>query len=75
MENGFDGLDTYREILKLNPTQRAIIVSGFSATDRVNETLKLGAATYVKKPYTREVIGGAIRAGLNDAPFSARQPV
>lgn len=65
MENGFDGLDTYREILKLHPAQKAIIVSGFSATARVNETLNLGAAAYVKKPYTRQVIGQALREALD----------
>jgi PAS domain S-box-containing protein len=67
MEDGFDGLDTYREILKLHPGQKAVIVSGFSATDRVNEMQRLGAGRYVKKPYTRETIGLALRAELDAA--------
>ena len=44
MEEGFDGLDTYREVLKRHPGQRAVIVSGFSSTERVQEMLRLGAA-------------------------------
>ena len=65
MENDFDGLDTYREIIKIHPGQKAIIVSGFSATDRVQEMIKLGAGEYVKKPYTRETLGIAVKNILN----------
>jgi two-component system cell cycle sensor histidine kinase/response regulator CckA len=35
MDPGMDGLDTYRSILELHPEQKAIIVSGFSESDRV----------------------------------------
>jgi len=65
METNFDGLDTYREIIKIHPGQKAIIVSGFSATDRVQKMLELGAGQYVKKPYTMEMIGRAIREELD----------
>ncbi|HOP06625.1 MAG TPA: response regulator [candidate division Zixibacteria bacterium] len=68
MEPGFDGLDTYREILTIHPTQKALIVSGFSATDRVQEVLNLGAAGYVKKPYTMDVLGRAVRQALDLVP-------
>jgi PAS domain S-box-containing protein len=65
MEPGFDGLDTYSEIIKLHPGQKAIIVSGFSATDRVEQAQRLGAGTYVKKPYTRQTIATAVRQELD----------
>jgi CheY-like chemotaxis protein len=65
MDPGIDGLDTYKNILKLNPGQRAIIASGFSETDRVKEAQKLGAGQYVKKPYTLEKIGLAVKAELS----------
>ena len=65
MEDNFDGLDTYREMIKINPGQKAIIVSGFSATERVNRMQKMGAGAYVKKPFTRDVIAKAIRDELN----------
>ena len=64
MEEDFDGLDTYTEIVKRRPGQRAIIVSGYSATDRVQRMQKLGAGSYVKKPYDRQTIGAAIRQEL-----------
>jgi len=66
MEDGFDGLDTYREIVKLRPDQKAIVVSGFSQTDRVNEMQRLGAGRYVRKPYTADELGISIRAELDE---------
>ena len=64
MDPGMDGLDTYREILKNHPGQKTIIASGFSENDRVREAHRLGASTYVKKPYTIETIGMAVKTEL-----------
>ncbi len=64
MEPGIDGLETYKRVLAINPKQKAIIVSGFSETERVKEAQKLGAGAYVKKPYVMEKIGVAIRDEL-----------
>ena len=61
MEPGFDGLDTYKRILKFRPGQKALIASGFSETERVKEAQRLGAGKYIKKPYTLEKIGVAVR--------------
>ena len=65
MDLGMDGLDTYKEILKLYPEQKAIIVSGFSETDRVKEAHRLGAGAYVKKPYATERLGLVVRKELD----------
>jgi CheY-like chemotaxis protein len=65
MDPGMDGLDTYAKILESHPHQRAIIVSGFSETDRVSQAQALGAGTYVRKPYIMEKLGLAVRAELN----------
>ncbi|GAI78062.1 unnamed protein product, partial [marine sediment metagenome] len=43
MDPGIDGYDTYKRIIEFHPGQKAIIVSGFSETDRVNEAQRLGA--------------------------------
>jgi len=67
MDPGMDGLDTYRRILEINPTQKAIIVSGFSHTDRVTKAQELGAGAYVRKPYVLENLGLAIRKELDRA--------
>ena len=64
MDPGIDGLETYKEILKLHPKQKAVIASGFTETDRVKEAKKLGAGQYIKKPYILEKIGLAVRNEL-----------
>ena len=65
MPPGWDGLETFRAIRERNPHQRAIIASGYSETARVQEMQRLGAGTYVKKPYTLEKIGLAVRKELD----------
>jgi PAS domain S-box-containing protein len=65
MGTGIDGLDTYKEIHKLQPGAKAIIISGFSESERVKEALKMGAGAYIKKPYTLKKIGMAVRKELN----------
>ncbi|MBA7671021.1 Sensor histidine kinase RcsC [subsurface metagenome] len=61
MDPGIDGLETYRKILEIHPGQRAIIASGYSETERVREAQRLGAGQYIKKPYTLEKIGLAVK--------------
>ncbi len=68
MPNGMDGLETYMAIIKHRPGQKAVITSGFSETDRVQEAQRLGAGIYVKKPYLMEKIGVAIRKELDREP-------
>jgi len=64
MEPGMDGFDTYKKIIEFHPGQKAIIASGFSETGRVKETQKLGAGQYIKKPYSIEKIGIAVKDEL-----------
>jgi DNA-binding NtrC family response regulator len=65
MEPGIDGLDTYRKILDIHPNQKAIITSGYSESDRVKEAQRLGATSYIKKPYLLDKIGQVVRDELN----------
>ncbi|MCP4763742.1 MAG: response regulator, partial [archaeon] len=64
MDPGIDGCETYKRILELHPNQKAIITSGFSDTDKVKETQRLGAGEYIKKPYLFEKIGIAVKKEL-----------
>jgi two-component system, cell cycle sensor histidine kinase and response regulator CckA len=65
MEPGIDGLETYQHVIKSNPRQRAVIVSGFSETDRVRKAQEIGAGAFVRKPYVLEKIGLAVRKELD----------
>ena len=62
--SGMNGRETYERVIKTHPNQKAIIASGFSDTEDVKATQKLGAGKYVKKPYTLEKIGVAVRDEL-----------
>lgn len=65
MDPGIDGLETYKRVLKFRPGQKALIVSGYSETKRVKQAQRVGAGAYVKKPYSLEKIGLAVRAELD----------
>jgi PAS domain S-box-containing protein len=65
MDPGMDGLDTYKRVLEIYPKQKAIIVSGFSESDRVQAAQALGAGAYVRKPYVIEKLALAVRKELD----------
>ena len=65
MDPGMDGLDTYREITAVRPAQKVIIASGYAETERVKTALDMGVGQYLKKPYTLEKIGMAVRRELD----------
>lgn len=65
MVPGINGLQTFEEILKLNPDQRAIVASGFSESEDVKATIQLGANGFIKKPYTIDTLGQAVKVALN----------
>lgn len=71
MPPGIDGLETYERIISKHPGQKAIIASGFSETNRVKKAQRLGAGRYVKKPYTLEKIGLAVKAELKELSNAA----
>jgi PAS domain S-box-containing protein len=65
MDPGINGLETYKRIVNLHPEQKAIIASGYAESTDVKKTQKLGARVYLKKPYTLERLGNAVRNELN----------
>jgi len=64
MAPGMNGRETYEQIIARQPGQKAIIASGFSETEEVRKAQRLGAGQYVRKPYTLEKLGLAIKKEL-----------
>jgi len=64
MPKGMNGRETYEEIIKVRPGQKAIIASGFAKTGEVDAAQNLGAGTYIKKPYVFEKIAIAVKKEL-----------
>ncbi|MCI5140615.1 MAG: response regulator [Candidatus Electrothrix sp. ATG1] len=64
MEPGMNGYETYQEVIKIYPDQKALIVSGFSDNADVKAALKLGANGFIKKPYSTAQLGRAVQDAL-----------
>ncbi len=62
---GIGGRETYEQIIKINPGQKALIVSGYADTNDVRAIQRLGAGKYIRKPLTLQKIGPAIREELS----------
>jgi len=72
MNPGMDGLETYQKILQFHPEQKAVIASGFSESEKVKKAQSIGAGTYVKKPYSFENIGLAVKGELTKEVHGSR---
>jgi signal transduction histidine kinase len=64
MDPGMNGYQTLKAITDLHPGQKAIITSGFSESRDVKAALHLGTSVFVKKPYSIEQLGHAVKQVL-----------
>ena len=64
MDPGMNGRETYEQIVALHPGQKAVIASGFTETDDVKKAQELGAGLFIKKPYTLDRLGQAVKMEL-----------
>jgi two-component system, cell cycle sensor histidine kinase and response regulator CckA len=63
-DDSCDGLETYKHISEMCPNQKAILVSGFTATDRASEMMNMGVAC-LPKPYSLKDLSVALRQELD----------
>lgn len=63
--DGIDSVETYRQILEFRPQQKAIILSGYAITERVQEALRMGAGAFIPKPVIFKDLAGAVRQELD----------
>ena len=64
MPKGINGRETYEQIIKIRPGQKAVIASGYAKTKEVDIAQGLGAGKYIRKPYVLEKIGLAVKEEL-----------
>jgi signal transduction histidine kinase len=48
---GSQGLDALREIRKIDPTAKVVVLTGYASMATVEESLRLGAVDYLHKPF------------------------
>lgn len=65
MEPGMNGRQTYEMAIKMYPGQRAVIASGFSESNDVRIALQLGVGGFIKKPYSVDQLGRAVKEALH----------
>jgi PAS domain S-box-containing protein len=61
MEPGINGCETFERIVRHNPHQKAIIISGYSSCHDISKAKKLGISQFIKKPYTLHDLSQAVR--------------
>lgn len=64
MGDGLNGRETLEIILQDNPSQRAIVVSGFAKREEIEKTKALGISLFMEKPVTLARINTAIQQSL-----------
>ncbi len=65
MSPGMDGQETFQRIVAIRPDQKVVVASGYAETDAVARIQRRGTGRFVKKPYTRQELGVAVRAELD----------
>ncbi len=61
MKSGISGAKIYKKLSEINPSQRVLIVSGFSRSDETEKILQFKNTDYIRKPYTIKTLGLALK--------------
>lgn len=62
---GIDGLQLLRIIKNIKPNIEVIIITGYSSIENAIETMKLGAADYLQKPFTPDELSIRVKNVLD----------
>jgi len=68
---GMGGHKCLQELLRLDPTVRVLIASGYSASGQARDTLESGAAGFIGKPYQLRELEAAVRRVLDEKEAGA----
>ena len=66
MGSGINGCTTYQQILEIYPNQKAVVATGFAHSEDVTRTLAMGAASFIKKPYSLTELSRELAVALHD---------
>src|ERR1700733_749757 len=69
-----DGMETLREIRKIDPALPVIIVSGASCTMNIVTAMKAGATDFLCKPVLHEDLQKALARAMNAKPLENIRP-
>lgn len=69
MMPGMTGMDTIREIKRVNPKMRVIMITAFATVENAVDAIKGGVSDYMSKPFKIEQLLAAIRRVFEEIRF------
>lgn len=51
-----DGLETLKELMRISPSSKVVIATGYKSVDIAREAMNIGAIDYIVKPFDRDKI-------------------
>ena len=61
MDPGMNGRETFEKVIRLNPSQKALVASGLSQNSELQKAFQLGVSDFISKPYTLEKLGSTVQ--------------
>ena len=60
MDPGINGCETYQQLTRVRPGLKAILISGYSENEQIEQARKLGISQFIKKPYSLKDLSQAL---------------
>lgn len=61
---GMPGIEVQKEIYKRNPEAKLILITAFGTIDLAIEAMQVGAADFLRKPFTADTLRAAVKTAL-----------
>jgi DNA-binding NtrC family response regulator len=61
---GMDGMEILRRVQQENPGMATVVITGYASVESAVEAMKLGAADFLPKPFTPDVLRLTVRRAL-----------
>ena len=68
-----DGVETFRELRRLDPGCRVVLTSGYNEQEAIQDFLGKGLVAFVQKPFLRRDLMAAIQKAVEDLALSGVQ--
>ena len=72
---GMDGMEVLRQVSKIRPDIRIIILTAYGTVESAVEAMKLGAADFIQKPFAAEEIRGLVSRVLDRGKIDEQKTV
>lgn len=72
---GIDGMEVLRQVSKIRPDIRIIILTAYGTVELAVEAMKLGAADFIQKPFTPEEIRELVSRVMNREKLDEQKAV